>query len=437
MLGRSTAFRLALLARRTPTLLPKSTQSPTTLLPAPPHCMRPQRRSIFTGGRANWGSKSWLTPVAAISVVVGVTTFAFVGYGMFFGPSAVYPKPVRNLLREGGMAYLRTADKQDLPKAVECYSRALELLDQLESTNPKLAPDSPHVTGVVARIAAVYTEMGDLDGAISTYKDLLHRILGDDGMDDPRTQVALLLDRELAKERRENILRALGSANKLAEAYEAHAARSKRRSVLLADPDMEAADVKEASRWYQWCLQVVMLTYQNHYNHLQLEQDKPLANTPSFDPSTLPRYFSLEVVTSLFYNAATFFAGHGQFQYAVPLLQRGLDLLRRGADGKEVGVCRSCVLMSHLANAAVLTNDLPAAERWAIEGLALAKQFPRNEDCLGSFVALTYDLGAVYEAADKLESARVQYRQAIEVARSIGDTGAEALATAALSRLTL
>ncbi|KAJ2407061.1 hypothetical protein GGI03_008135 [Coemansia sp. RSA 2337] len=82
-----------------------------------------------------------------------------------------------------------------------------------------------------------------------------------------------------------------------------------------------------------------------------------------------------------------------------------------------------------------MTNDLPAAERWAIEGLALAKQFPKNEDCLGSFVALTYDLGAVYEAADKLESARVQYRQANEVARSIGDSGAEALATAALGRL--
>ncbi|KAJ2907671.1 hypothetical protein GGI21_003655 [Coemansia aciculifera] len=395
--------------------------------------MRLSQRGIFTS--ADWSNKRWLTPVAAVSVAVGVMTFAFVGYGMFFGPSAVYPKPVRTLLREAGMAYLRTADKQDLPRAVECYERALELLDELGGSDPRLAADSPHVTGVVARIAAVYADMGDLDGAIRAYTDLLHRILGDDGMADPRTQVALLLDRELPKERRENILRALGSANKLAETYEARAARSKRRSVLLADPDMEAGDVKEASRWYQWCLQVVMLTYQNHFNHLQLEKNQPLTNTPSFDPSTLPGYFSHQVVTSLFYNAATFFAGHGQFQYAVPLLQRGLDLLRRGADGKEEGVCRSCVLMSHLANAAVLTSDLPAAERWAIEGLALARQFPKNEDCLGSFVALTYDLGVVYEAADKLESARVQYRQAVEVARSIGDTGAEALATAALSRL--
>ncbi|KAJ2365433.1 hypothetical protein IW150_006213, partial [Coemansia sp. RSA 2607] len=222
----------------------------------------------------------------------------------------------------------------------------------------------------------------------------------------------------------------------LAETYEARAARSKRRSVLLSDPDMHSADVQAASRWYQWCLQVVMLTYQNHFNHQMLEQDKPLTSTPSFDPSTLPRFFSIDVITSLFYNAATFFSGHAQYQYAVPLLQRALDLLRPGADsGKEECICRSSTLMSHLANAAVETSDLPAAEKWAIDGLALAKKFPRNVDCLSSFIALTYDLGVVYEAAGKVDSARLQYRQAAEVAGVTGDNGAQELAATALERI--
>ncbi|KAJ2007133.1 hypothetical protein GGI04_000049 [Coemansia thaxteri] len=439
MLLRS-ATRLAL-ARRTLAVPPICAHGPATQLQqqqksAVLHCVPLLGRSIFTSRRVGWTNRAeWLTPVALVSSVAVAATLAFVGYGMFFGPGSLYPAPVRKLLREGGMSYMRPADKQDLPKAVECYSQALDLLDQLGASDPKHAPDAPHVTGLVARIAAVYTAMGDLDGAIRAYTDLLRRILGDAGMSDARTQVAQLLDRDLPADKRQNILRALGSANMLAEAHEARAARSKRRSILLADPDVEAGDVKEASRWYQWCLQVVMLTYQNHFNHLQLEKGQPLVNTPSFDPSTLPGYFSLEVVSSLFYNAATFFAGHGQFEYAVPLLQRGLDLLRRGTDGKEAGVCRSSVLMSHLANAAVLTGDLPAAERWAIEGLALAKQFPANTDCRCSYAALAYNLGAVYEAAGKNESARVQYRQTIEVARAIDDAGAEALATTALDRL--
>ncbi|KAJ1645483.1 hypothetical protein LPJ64_002918 [Coemansia asiatica] len=363
-------------------------------------------------------------------------TVGFVGYGMFFGPGRQYPSPVRKLLREGGMAYLRPADKQDLPKAVEKYTEALELLDQIGLVDPKHAPDAAHVTGLVARIAAVYIEMGDLDNAIRMYNDLLHRILGDQGMEDPRTQVRLLMDPELGAEKRQNILRALGCANKLAETYDMRSARSKRRSILLADPDMHSADVRAASRWYQWCLQVVTLTYQNHFNHKQLEQGLPLANTPTFDPATLPRVFSVDVVTSLFYNAAAFFASHAQYQYAVPLLQRALDLLRPGTEnGREECVCRSSVLMSHLANVAVQTSDLPQAEKCIFDGLALAKKHSQNSDCLSSFVALTYDLGVVYEAAGKSKSASVQYRHAAEVARTIDDAEAEKLATQALRRI--
>ncbi|KAJ1723757.1 hypothetical protein LPJ53_001925 [Coemansia erecta] len=394
------------------------------------------RRSFFSFRRLAAADNSLRTPLVVAAAALVASTLGFVGYAMFFGPGSQYPPSVRSLLREGGMAYLRPENKQDLPKAVEKYTEALRLLDEIGASDPKHAPDAPHVTGLVARIASVYTDMGDIDSTIRMYTDLLHRILGESGMEDPRTQVRLLMDPELDGGRRQNILRALGCANKLAETYEARAARSKRRSVLLADPDMHSSDVQAASRWYQWCLQVVMLTYQNHFNHQMLEQGKPLASTPSFDPSTLPRFFSVDVVTSLFYNAATFFSGHAQYQYAVPLLQRALDLLRPGADsGKEECVCRSSTLMSHLANAAVETSDLPVAEKWAIDGLALAKKFPRNADCLGSFVALTYDLGVVYEAAGKVDSARVQYRQAAEVASVTGDTGAQELAATALDRM--
>ncbi|KAJ2455305.1 hypothetical protein EV183_000841 [Coemansia sp. RSA 2336] len=369
-------------------------------------------------------------------VALGAATIGFTGYSMFFGPGNLYPKSVRKLLREGGMAYLRPKDKQDLPKAIECYTKALAKLDELGSNDSKHAPDAPHITGLVARIASVYGEMGDLDMVIKMYKDLLQRILGDRGMEDPKTQVRKLLDDKLPKSERENIMRALGCANKLAEAYESRGERAERRSIAL--PNMKKAsnaDSQEASRWYQWCLQVVMLTYQNHFNHLQLDQGKPVTSTPSFDPETLPRYFSVDVVTSLLYNAATFFASHSQLDLAEPLLERALDLMRRGADGKQESVCRSSVVMSHLVNANVMKKNLAAAEKWSIEGLQLAKKFPENAECLNSFVALAYGLGAVYEAAGKYNSARVQYRQASEIAGDMGDDLAAKLTRDALSRI--
>ncbi|KAJ2816700.1 hypothetical protein IWW50_006409, partial [Coemansia erecta] len=320
--------------------------------------------------------------------------------------------------------------------AIECYTQALAQLDELGVADPRHTRTAQHITGLVARIASVYTEMGDLDKAIDTYTDLLHRILGDDGMRDAKTQVRRLLDDSVPEGERQEILRALGCANKLAETYEARGRRSKRRSAVLPHACAAVtADAQEAARWYQWCLQLVMLTYQNHFNHQQLAQGKQPTNTPSFDPDTLPRFFPAEIVTSLMYNAATFFSGNAQTELAVPLLQRALDLMRRGADGHEPNVCRSSIVMSHLANAGVTTGDLPAAEKWALEGLALAKRFPQNADCLNSFIALTYDLGAVYEAAGNSESARVQYRQAIEIATTVGDDEAVKLTNEAMARL--
>ncbi|KAJ2723887.1 hypothetical protein GGI07_002350 [Coemansia sp. Benny D115] len=396
-----------------------------------------QRRTFLTRTGGPLLGDRWHMPVLlASAAVIGLGVIGFGAYAMFYGPGSHYPGPVRKLLREAGKAYMRPPGKQDLPAALEKYTEALQLLDELGSTDLKHAPDAPHVTGLVARIGSVYWDMGDLDGAISAYTDLLRRILGEQGMEDARTQVRRLMDPELPVEQRQNILRALGCANKLAEAYEAREARTKRRSALRVDGDMGSADVQAASRWYQWCLQLVMLTYQNHYNHQRLENNQPPVSTPSFEPDTLPRFFSVDIVTSLFYNAAAFFAAHAQYSYAVPLLQRALDLMRGETEkGTETCVCRSSVLMSHMANASVQMADLPAAERWSIEGLALAKRFPANSDCLNSFIALTYDLGIVYEAAAKPESARVQFRQAIEVASAVGDADAERLASTALQRV--
>ncbi|KAJ2709719.1 hypothetical protein H4R19_004109 [Coemansia spiralis] len=398
--------------------------------------VQPQRRGAFTLRNIAPGGSEWRTPIVALVLGIGIATVGFTGYSMYFGAGSAYPSEVRTLLREAGMAYLRPAAKQDLPKAADCYARALGLLDELGASDPEYARDAPHVTGLVARLAAVYSDMGDLDRTIDTYQDLLQRILGDAGMREPKLLVARLVDPALPAGERENILRALGCANMLAETYEARASRAQRRraAVLPGVRRAPSPDADEASRWYQWCLQLVMLTYQNHANHLRIAEGKPPAAVPSFDPATLPRFFSVDIVTSLFYNAATFFAGHGQAELAAPLLQRALDLLRRGADGNETSVCRSCVLMSHLVNAAVVTGDHAGAEQWAIEALALAKQFPRNAECINSFLALTYDLGAVYEAAGRRDSARVQYRMALDAAREFGDDDVAALAAAALGR---
>ncbi|KAJ2301283.1 hypothetical protein IWW55_003777, partial [Coemansia sp. RSA 2706] len=214
-------------------------------------------RGLSTLRNINVADKKWRVPMIGLVVLIAGLPVGFAVYSNYFGPGSVYPKPIRSLMHEGGMAYLRTGDKQDMPKAIECYTQALAGLDELGTTDPKHARDAPHVTGLVARIAAVYNDMGDLDKAIETFTDLLHRILGDEGIADPKTQVRRLLDNQLPDQERMNILRALGCANMLAEAYEARGRRAKRRSVVLPHSSAAAsADAQAAAQWYQWCLQL-------------------------------------------------------------------------------------------------------------------------------------------------------------------------------------
>ncbi|PIA14657.1 hypothetical protein COEREDRAFT_82541 [Coemansia reversa NRRL 1564] len=379
---------------------------------------------------------SWRTMGLIVGLAFITSGAGYVGYVTFFGASTIYPKEERKLLREAGMAYCCAPENQDLPKAIECYTKALSNLDKLGEEDPTHARNAFHITGLVARIAEVYTEMGNLDKAIEMYMDFLQRILDEGTMNDPKQLVGELLDKDLTTNRQHNIRLTLGCANKLAEVYEMRSARSKRRiAVLPSAAKSSSADTEAANRWYQWCLQLVTLTYLKDYNASLVEQGKPTVREPPFDPDTLPKCFSTEEVASLFYNAATFFTRNGQPYLGAPLLMRALDLLRHGADGKEENVCRSSIILSHLANAAVESGNLSAAEKWAIEGLRLAKKFRENADCLSSFVALAYDLGVVYEAAGMQDSARVQYRHANVVARAAGDSEAERLTTAALDRI--
>ncbi|KAJ2617304.1 hypothetical protein H4S08_000405 [Coemansia sp. RSA 1365] len=379
---------------------------------------------------------NWRTMGLIVGLAFMASGAGYVGYVTFFGGSTIYPKEERKLLREAGMVYHCAPENRDLPKAIECYTKALASLDKLGEEDPTHARNAFHITGLVARIAEVYAEMGNLDKAIEMYMDFLQRILDEGTMNDPKQLVGELLDKNLTKNRQHNIRLTLGCANKLAEMYEMRSARSKRHiEVIPSAAKASSEDTQAANRWYQWCLQLVTLTYLKDYNARLVEQDKPTVKEPPFDPDTLPKCFSNEEVATLFYNAATFFTSNGQPYLGAPLLMRALDLLRHGAEGKEESVCRSSIILSHLANAAVESGDLPAAEKWAIEGLRLAKMFRENADCLSSFVALTYDLGAVYEAAGLQGKARVQYRHANVVAKAVGDSEAERLTTAALDRI--
>ncbi|KAJ2800106.1 hypothetical protein H4R20_004185 [Coemansia guatemalensis] len=379
---------------------------------------------------------SWRTIGLVFGIAFIASGIGYVGYVTFFGASTIYPKEERNMLRKAGRLYRCAPENQDLPKAIEYYTKALANLDKLGEEDPMHARDAHHITGLVARIAEVYAEMGDLDKAIEMYTDFMQRILDEERIKDPKLLVGELLDKGLPANRQQNIQRALGCANKLAEAYEMRSARSKRRTAVLPSAAKASEeDEQAANRWYQWCLQLVTLTYLKDYNAWLAEHRKPAVKEPPFDPDTLPKCFLAEEVASLFYNAATFFNRNGQPQLGAPLLMRALDLLDYGADGREKSVCRSSIILSHLANAAVETGDLPAAEKWTIEGLRLAKKFRENAECLSSFIALAYDLGAVYEAAGMVDSARVQYRHVNVVAKAAGDSEAERLAAAGLDRM--
>ncbi|KAJ2079327.1 hypothetical protein H4R24_003859 [Coemansia sp. RSA 988] len=379
---------------------------------------------------------SWRTMAMIVGVAFFTSGAAYIGYVTFFGASAIYPKEVLKLLRKAGNLYLCSPQNQDLPKAIEYYTEALASLDKLGEEDPTHARDALHITGLVARIADIYAEMGDVDKSIEMYMDFMERILDDARVKDPKLLVEELLDKGLSTNRQYNIRLALGCANKLAESYEMRSSRSKRHSAVLPNTAKASLEDEEAAnRWYQWCLQLVTLTYLKDYNARLAKQGKPAVREPPFDPDTLPECFSPKVVASLFYNAATFFNRNGQQQLGAPLLMRALDLLRYGADGKEESVCRSSIILSHLANAAVETGNLPAAEKWTIDGLKLAKKFRENAECLRSFIVLAYDLGAVYEAAGMHDTARVQYRHANLVAIAAGDSEAKQMTAAALDRM--
>ncbi|PVZ97897.1 hypothetical protein BB558_006130 [Smittium angustum] len=102
--------------------------------------------------------------------------------------------------------------------------------------------------------------------------------------------------------------------------------------------------------------------------------------------------------------------------------------------GDEESVCRTSVVMSHLADISVKNNDYQSAKRWARTGDDMCSRFPGNQDCSRSHVSFVYANGFMLESENRPSEARVEYRKALELSKAMGFPEGEFQATNALAR---
>ncbi|KAJ1920216.1 hypothetical protein H4219_001449 [Mycoemilia scoparia] len=346
-------------------------------------------------------------------------------------PGNNYPSDVRDLLRDGARAYMTTPDKRDLDKAIECYSLALEKLDDLGKTDPIHNPSAPHITGLIGRLAEVYSVHGDREKAISTYKDVIKRILDDESFSNPKKVGQTLGRSDTSAQTRRDLQLALSSSYKLALMYNQSADRGQWRAMMLpALKNNVDEDNREAEKWFTWCLDVTMHSYQTHCQET-LKNKSP----PTFAPDTLPSWMPSEFIVTIMYEAACFYTKIQKFDLAAPLLLRSIDLLGGPNAKGETSICRSAVIMTHLANMSAAQGKWDATQRWIEHGLEKSRQFSKNMECAQSFVALKYDQGKLYEKKNKIDQASVSYRQAYKASQMIQYEEGEQMALNALRAL--
>ncbi|OMH81968.1 hypothetical protein AX774_g4565 [Zancudomyces culisetae] len=356
---------------------------------------------------------------------VCISVFAYQGYMFFFGPATIYPKEVQKLLRKGGESYLQIGEKRDLELAAKYYTEALEIMDNIATENEKgstasgsgkfssMKRDDNRITGIEARVAEIYSTSGDYEKALYYLEDLVSRIFTAEELAEYTLVVEKLVNSSSAYTKKksakiqgelEKYMRGIGAINKLAETYEKLGDESKYKGTIFNNDNFDyLSDYNNAETRYTFCLNTVLGAYSKYYSTTyQPSNGSEMSEiTKLFDPKTLPKFLSAYTLTSLLYNCSNFFSKIEKYDFAYPLLIRSLDLLKPSVDSKkESESCKSCVLMTHLTNIAILRNDLSDAQIWIDNGLSLSKEYPTNPDCIHSSISLIYDQGHIFEALE-------------------------------------
>ncbi|KAJ1660209.1 hypothetical protein IWQ61_000825 [Dispira simplex] len=435
-------------------------------------------------------SRPGTTMVGLILILSALVGGAVVYYRYRFDQAWRYPVPVRKKLREA-ILYHKHAQHLDYARAVAAYREALEELRM----EPNFGPDDDHITGIMIELADALDKAQRWSEAVAVDRDLLHRWVGDWGLDHP-AQVGELLARGQwttslvssegsgqpppsllysgdVQELRTRLLKVVGTSRHLGTMLEKVYHQAVSPATQTPNDDHNSAmtshteeqgksdDVlKACQRAYEWSVQVVLVAYGYAYQHHSSIKSSPpvvlnskeelaqpilsdspdknhkiFANLPvvPMDAHQLPTWLRPEDLGGCLEALALFYSTLGkQPSVAFTLFAGTIELI--GAHNP----CHASVLMGH--NAQILTNrgnsHIRAAMHWLDHALAVATQYrQQNPECTENCLACWYSYGVLHERQGNLDEARKFYKRAQYLANEVNAVGTKRRAIAALAQL--
>ncbi|KAJ5606316.1 hypothetical protein N7510_009097 [Penicillium lagena] len=460
-----------------PTLLSRHTIHVNTLLtprlPRPRHFSLAQRirRSFREASKGIWRKNPILLPLAILSVVGGVATFAYISYVELTQVAPQYskfPPPVADALRTG---VYYTEINLNAPKALKAYKAALRMALEMG-----MHPFSDEVMGIKLQVAMMLEKAGLMKPAIEvlerTKTEALEWVEGleketaapdvlrkEDKSTPSNVNVqiddAVLQDAEKvlketqefeARQRTKTLQKVIGIEMKLAELYSS--------DYIQEDQKAEAAQVAAV----ELCLKEM---------HRRQKLGLPVGGGGSggsgnSDGSDADSWLSLPEIATALTELATTYSAKERHELAMPLYMRALEMIRV-TEGDSPS-CKQVVLLNDVASAMAGQAQRPtapprswqqkqqqqqqqpvsreqtieAARQWAQKALDVAARIQppvRDEECDITCVVATYNLGELAELQNKPNAARQLYIEAQSLAKGLQYEEGIAMTDAALERV--
>ncbi|KAE8144924.1 hypothetical protein BDV25DRAFT_165775 [Aspergillus avenaceus] len=397
-----------------------------------------------------WRKNPVVLPLAIVSVVGATALFAYIAYTEYVYVAPQYhkfPPPVAQSLRTA--VYYTEVDLNP-PKALEAYKLALRMAVEMG-----MHPFSDEVLGIKLQVAMMLEKAGLVNPAVDVLERTKREALN--WVEEGRKRAALrekevaagehkqetvqVADEEVLevqrrmqeleeyeeRQRNKTLKKAIGIEMKLAELYSSDYVQDEKKA--------ETAQVAAV----ELCLKEL-----NRRQSLGL----PVGVNATEDDSWMT---PAEIATALS-DLAVMYANQEKYALSMPLYLRALDFLR--ADEGDSPTCKQVVLLNNVASAMAEQAQKPikaadpkkarehlidAARQWAQKSLDVAARIAppvRDEDCDTSCVVATYNLGELAELQGKPKEAAKLYREAKSLAHGLSFEDGEAMAEAALQRIT-
>lgn len=454
-----------------PTLLSRHTNNANTLLaprvPRLRHFSLAQRarRSFREASKGIWRKNPILLPLAILSVLGGVATFAYISYVELTQVAPQYskfPRPVADALRTG---VYYTEINLNAPKALKAYKAALRMALEMG-----MHPFSDEVMGIKLQVAMMLEKAGLMKPAIEvlerTKTEALEWVEGletetavaDPLKEDKSTPSNIQIDdtvlqdaekdlketREFeARQRTKTLQKVIGIEMKLAELYSS--------DHIQEDQKAEAAQVAAV----ELCLKEM---------HRRQKLGLPVGGGGSSDGSDGDTWLSLPEIATALTELATTYSAKERHELSMPLYMRALEMVRV-TEGDSPS-CKQVVLLNDVASAMAGQAQRPtasspgwqrkqqqqqqqqqpvpreqiieAARQWAQKALDVAARIQppvRDEECDVTCVVATYNLGELAELQNKPDAARQLYIEAKSLAKGLEYEEGIAMTDAALKRV--